>query len=182
LLSARQVRNELSALYFNDIKLDEDGDVELTSLQHLLFKDGSGRSSHEFGDCVSLLEYAGMVSPWIHQNDMLMKQLASTLLVRLQAVAAPAPEMPIERYRAEQLVKLLNHDISCSANGKHIRGILEGAAYIPNLPNESEKLKLRVRGTDVWEVSVDVSSLSNGSTKVSRFDDENGETDEFEIL
>jgi hypothetical protein len=62
-------------------KLDEDGRVELTSLQPLLFKDSTGRSPNEC-DCVSLLEYAGMVSPWIHQHDMLMKQLASSLLVR----------------------------------------------------------------------------------------------------
>jgi hypothetical protein len=176
------VRIELSALYSNDIKLDEEGHVELSSLQHLLFKDSTGRSSNEFVDCVSLLEYAGMVSPWIHQNDVLMKQLASSLLVRLQAVAAPVPEMPIERYRAEQLVKLLNHDITCSVNGKHMRGILEGAAYIPDLPSGSKRLKLRIRGTDVWEVSVDVSSLSDGSTKLSKCNDENGETDEFEIL
>jgi hypothetical protein len=176
------VRNELSALYSNDIKLNEDGRVELTSLQHLLFKDSTGRSSNDCGDCVSLLEYAGMVSPWIHQNDVLMKQLASSLLVRLQAMAAPAPEMPIERYRAEQLVKLLNHDITCSVNGKHTRGILEGAAYIPDLPYGSERLRLRIRGTDVWEVLVDVLSLSDGSTKLSGFNDEDGETDEFGVL
>jgi hypothetical protein len=113
---------------------------------------------------------------------VLIKQLALSLLIRLQAVAAPALEIPIERYRAEQLVKLLNYDITCSANGKHTRGILKGAAYIPDLPNSSKRLRLRIRGTDVWEVLVNVLSLSNRSTEILKFNDKDAETDEFGVL
>jgi hypothetical protein len=134
------VREELSALYSNEIKLDEDGHVELTSLQYLLFKDRTGTSSNDSVHYVSLLEYAGSVSLWIYQDDILMKQLATSLLPRLQAVAAPAQKMSMERYRAEQLVKLLNHEIICSANGKRTTGIFEGAAYISDLSSGSESL------------------------------------------
>jgi hypothetical protein len=87
----------------------------------------------------------------IYQDDIFMKQLATSLLPRLQAMAAPAQKMSIERYRAEQLVKLLNHKIICSANGKRTTGILEGAAYISDLPSGSKRLKLRIHGRHVWK-------------------------------
>jgi hypothetical protein len=118
----------------------------------------------------------------IYQDDIFMKQLATSLLPRLQAMAAPAQKMSIERSRAEQLVKLLNHEIICSANGKRTTGIFEGAAYISDLPSGSERLKLRIHGRDVWEVLVGVSSLSDGSSKISALNPEDGEVDEFELL
>jgi hypothetical protein len=176
------VRGELSALYSNEIKLDEDGHVELTPLQYFFFKDRTGTSSNDSVHCVSLLEYAGSVSLWIYQDDILMKQLATSLLPRLQAMAAPAQKMSIERYRAEQLVNLLNHEIICSANGKCTTGIFEGAAYISDLPSGSERFKFRIHERDVWEVLVDVSSLSDESSKISASDQEDGEADEFELL
>jgi hypothetical protein len=176
------VREELSALYSNKIKLDKDGHVELTSLQYLFFKDRTATSPNDSVHCVSLLGYAGSVSLWIYQDDILMKQLATSPLPRLQAMAAPAQRMSIERYRTEQLVKLLNHEIICSANAKRTAGILEGAAYISDLPSGSKRLKLRIHRRDVWEVLVDVSSLSDRSPKISALNREDGEVNEFELL
>jgi hypothetical protein len=46
----------------------------------------------------------------------------------------------------------------------------------------TERLKLRIHGRNVWEVLMDVSSLSDGSSKISALNPEDGEVDEFELL
>jgi hypothetical protein len=92
--------------------------------------------------------------------------MASGLLPRLQALAAPDKDMTsVIRIQSEKLVKYLGKMIVVRKDGLITRGRFRGAFLVPY--HETHSYTLRISGAEEREILVTMPSLADGSTIVS---------------
>jgi hypothetical protein len=167
---AQQLRDELDHLYSEaDLKLNTSGNIRVTTTQYLLFGDHESLPSLAYfaeSWSVELLHFAGLVSIGLHYGNGLVKEMATKLLPRLQALAAPDKNaISLTRYHSENLVTMLGKPTVFSINGIQRVGIFKGAWPIPQ-PTGVCKYNVRLSGIEEREFLIDLSSFGEGGSKV----------------
>ena len=153
------------------MQINAQGRVILTGSQYALFGDQNtaDMSTHMPGFLeVELFHLAGLVCLRKHfGSNNLVKEVATKLLPRLQALAAPDKDMiSVGRLECEKLVKYLKDSIKIKKNGEVITGRLKGAYPLKGTTGNISYM-LRVSGVKEREVYVNLYLLADRLTSVS---------------
>jgi hypothetical protein len=169
------------------LKLNKDGNIEITAMQfHLFWKDSPSQHLIKGPVIVSPLKFAGSVCLALNYNKGIAHMIAEKLLPHLQAMAAPEEyQISLISFWDHTITTYLNKVVTFRRSGETYSGILKGVANRSKpsaAPFPPDFYQMRISGQEDWEVRFGLYELARCSAVISLEEaaDEKAEDEGFE--